>query len=164
MSEAESWYAQEDHLNSEADDEVGEIKVESVSLPPFSWKPSCLDLAILAAIGVILLALLFPGGVRSRSQGQLTSCKSNLRNLSTALEMYASDDQGGHYPPNLDRLLPKHLRAIPQCPAAPSSTYEYSSSITSKGFTVWCHGGHHHSAGILGDYPQYSSFRGLILP
>ena len=58
-----------------------------------------IELMIVIAIIAILAAILVPNFLKARAQGQLTACKSNCKNLATALEMYASDN-GGRYPTN----------------------------------------------------------------
>ena len=56
-----------------------------------------IELMIVIAIIAILAAILVPNFIRARAQGQLTACKSNLKNIGTAMEMY-STDWGGKYP------------------------------------------------------------------
>ena len=56
-----------------------------------------IELMIVIAIIAILAAILVPNFVRARAQGHLTACKSNLKNIGTALEMY-STDHAGRYP------------------------------------------------------------------
>lgn len=72
----------------------------------------------------------------------LTICRSNLKNLATALEMYSSDN-GGRYPLHLERLIGGHLKALPDCPVAGFSTYAYEVSSHPDGFTVGCRGRYH---------------------
>ena len=43
-----------------------------------------------------------------------TICPSNLKNLATATQMYATDHKGA-YPANLSQLVPDYLRELPQC-------------------------------------------------
>ena len=62
-----------------------------------------IELMIVIAIIAILAAILVPNFVRARAQGQLTACKSNLKNVGTALEMYAVD-HNGRYPTQLTLL------------------------------------------------------------
>lgn len=56
-------------------------------------------------IGFTVLGLSFAMLIRLRSEGQLTACQSNLKNLATALEMYASDNKD-LYPRKLGDVLP----------------------------------------------------------
>ena len=52
----------------------------------------------LQLVGLLALSLtILPPRVEGRSQGQLTACKSNLKNIATALEMYSTDNSG-QYP------------------------------------------------------------------
>lgn len=50
------------------------------------------------------------------------ACRQNLKNIATALEMYASD-YNGNYPYSLSQLVPQYFKSIPHCPAAGSDTY-----------------------------------------
>ena len=133
---------------------------------------------------VIILGLLFGlymmvgyRPIRPRNQGQFTACKSNLKNLGTGLEMYASDF-AGLYPASLSQLTPNYLKMIPQCASAQIVTYEYEfnivprSSSTPSGktpspmpvdsYTIFCKGNHHEKAGALPNYPQYYSDKGMV--
>lgn len=78
-----------------------------------------------------LLMILVPAGVFSkylftpvgRHPGQWTACRTNLKNLASALEMY-STDYSGQYPESLERLLAgNYLKTLPTCPAAGHMTY-----------------------------------------
>lgn len=95
---------------------------------------------------------------------QFTQCQSNLKNIGTALEMYAHDNQG-HYPPDLSHLTPKYLDSIPICTAVKKDTYSNSYQVSSdmKTFTVYCKGHHHSVVGLEKNYPQYDSIHGLTL-
>ena len=53
-----------------------------------------IELMIVIAIIAILAAILVPNFIRARAQGQLTACKSNLKNIGTAMEMYSTDWSG----------------------------------------------------------------------
>ena len=116
-------------------------------------------LAIVYAIGV-------PCFVRARPQGMVTACKSNLKNIGTALGMYSTDN-GGTFPDSMDRLTANaaYLRSLPQCPAAGSMSYIYSVSEDRKAYSVWCSGLNHKPVGITqAGYPQYNSIEGLVVP
>ena len=120
--------------------------------------------ATLAGGGMaVVAAILVPNFVRARSQGQLTACKSNQKNIATSLEMYSCDNQG-HYPPNLTLLTPSYLKTIPRCPAANGDTYSqtYQFGKVPDAYTFFCQGAHHGAAGIGENFPQYSSYRGLL--
>lgn len=97
-----------------------------------------------------------------RRQGQLDACESNLKNVGTALEMYATDAQGV-YPPTLALVTPNYLKFIPTCPAAKRDTYSegYTSHMHPDAYTVVCAGDNHKGLSAP-NYPQYSSAAGLI--
>jgi hypothetical protein len=113
-------------------------------------------------------AIAVPNFIRARSSGQLTACKSNLKNLGTACEMY-STDWSGEYPENVGLLTPNYLRVIPECPAAGADTYTDSYSLNPgpdgaewKYYECYCKGNHHEGVGIPADYPRYNGMEGLI--
>lgn len=103
----------------------------------------------------------------ARAQGQLTACKSNLKNIGTALEMWSTDN-GGKYPDSMDVLTPDYLRVIPACPAADTDTYSATYRKFTRegedyeGYEVYCRGHHHASAGADEDYPRYNAYDGLV--
>ncbi|MHB2017749.1 MAG: DUF3352 domain-containing protein, partial [Candidatus Xenobia bacterium] len=96
----------------------------------------------------------------SRTEGETRVCESNLKNLDTALEMYATDHQG-HYPESLSALVPQYLTSLPVCPAAGRDTYTATYQVTHhpEGFSVACGGDNHHRGQ---NFPAYSSSLGLI--
>ncbi len=113
-----------------------------------------------AAVGV-------PNFAKAKAQGQLTACKSNLKNIATALEMWSTDNSG-EYPSSLAQVVPDYLRTIPLCPAADADTYSQTYRlIKSKeyGYTyyeVYCQGHHHAKAGSEENYPRYNGVTGLV--
>jgi len=131
-----------------------------------------IELMIVIAIIAILAAILVPNFLKARAQGQLTACKSNCKNIATALEMYSSDN-GGRYPvtANFTSLLTggNYLKLIPTCPAAGSNTYGpvYSAQTTPDTFSFFCSGNNHakaytgFSTASVG-FPQYSAEAGLL--
>lgn len=127
---------------------------------PWGW------LFLIGALGTIAM-IVTPNFLRARTRGHLTACKSNLKNMSTALEMYASDFQG-NYPPSLEAMIPSnYLRAIPTCPGSGTMCYSYE-VVNGKhaNFTMVCTGSNHSRAysafqGSPEGYPQYSAERGL---
>ena len=125
------------------------------------------DIAIATFLVAVLAAILVPNFIRARAQGSVPGgCKSNLKNLATSLEMYASDNQR-HYPQKLSQIAPNYLRIIPQCPSAQSDTYSATYGVAQEpdAFTVCCNGLYHTAAGIqIPNFPQYTSYRGLLLP
>jgi len=97
------------------------------------------------------------------AQGALAQCKSNCKNIGTALEMYSTDN-AGHYPTSLDQLTPDYLRFIPTCPSAGEDTYSktYKSGQNPDRYEFHCSGSNHTNAGIPPNYPQYNSVKGLV--
>ncbi|MEW6279902.1 MAG: hypothetical protein AB1758_14835 [Candidatus Eremiobacterota bacterium] len=97
-----------------------------------------------------------PGG------GPLGECVSSLKNLDTALMMYASDYPGA-YPTSLSRLTPEYVKEIPRCPTGGS----YAAVTTGPNgdapdfYTLWCTGDHQ-PQGLPPGFPQFTSQEGLI--
>ncbi len=127
-------------------------------------------LTCLAFLGLVAVvgAMLAPNFVRARARGQLTACKSNLKNLGTAMEMY-STDFSGMYPPTMDLLIPNYLKTIPECPAAGSVTYRLTTgsvAYNNPGFQDYyffeCAGPNHTSVSVPVNYPQYDGITGLV--
>lgn len=122
-----------------------------------------IELMIVIAIIAILAAILVPNFIRARAQGQFTACKSNLKNIGTALEMY-STDASGRYPTAITALQPNYLKTIPTCASAGTATYTggYSSASNPDAYTVVCTGTNHKAVDAAANYPQYNSVQGLI--
>ena len=131
-----------------------------------------IELMIVIAIIAILAAILVPNFLKARAQGQLTACKSNCKNIATALEMYSSDN-GGRYPSSgsfeVKLTGGNYLKLIPTCPAAGSATYtgSFSSTQTPDSFSFYCNGNNHAKAytgfsSVSIGFPQYSAESGLL--
>lgn len=120
-----------------------------------------IELMIVIAIIAILAAILVPNLVRARARSQLTGCVQNVKNVSTALEMY-SVDWASKYPTGLLVLAPDYLEIIPDCPSAGSETYSnaFVSSTLPDEYMVQCEGNNHAGFGPA-NYPQYSGEAGL---
>ena len=133
-------------------------------------------------VGVVaVLAVLVPPYLSARSRGsQETVCRSNLKNIGTAFEMY-STDWSGKYPSTLSLLTPNYLKTIPECPVTGTMTYRMVEgpnvgyNRAEKGpdgkltqpfldyYLVWCEGEQHNKAyGTPVNYPQYDGIAGLI--
>ncbi len=100
----------------------------------------------------------------ARGSGSFAQCISNCKNIGTALEMYANDNND-HFPDKLDRLIPKYLRSIPTCASKRKDTYSnsYHTDAGHKSYTFYCCGENHKAVGATGNYPQYNSNDGLIM-
>jgi prepilin-type N-terminal cleavage/methylation domain-containing protein len=122
-----------------------------------------IELMIVIAIIAILAAILVPNFIRARAQGQVTACKSNLKNCGTAMEMYSTDNSG-RFPTALTVLTPNYLKTIPTCPSAGSATYTagFTSASNPDAYTIYCNGTNHAGVNAALNYPQYTSTQGLI--
>jgi prepilin-type N-terminal cleavage/methylation domain-containing protein len=118
-----------------------------------------IELMIVIAIIAILAAILVPNFLRARAQGQLTACKSNLKNIGTAMEMYSTDNQG-RYPSGLSIITPSYLKTIPTCASAGLATYSYTFTKVPDCYTTWCNGSFH-TPMTSTNFPQYDAIQGL---
>lgn len=102
-------------------------------------------------------------GLEPLDQADLPKCQDSLKNLATALEMYATDN-AGRYPSSLKPLVPNYLRAIPHCKSTGTDTYSSAYKVTQRpdAFTCLCQGDNHSDIGLEPNFPQYSSNAGLI--
>lgn len=122
-----------------------------------------IELMIVIAIIAILAAILVPNFIRARAQGQVTACKSNLKNIGTGCEMYSTDN-GSRYETALSQLTPQYLKVVPNCPSVGTDTYStgFTSASNPDSYTVVCSGNNHSGVGDNTNYPQYTSTQGLI--
>lgn len=122
---------------------------------------------VLVSIFGFLAAVIIPNFLSPHSQGSLTSCKSNCKNLAIGLEMYASDN-GGYYPKSLSELVSgKYLKTIPTCPKAGTVTYTDYVAEGKKSFSFSCVGNNHAAAyggfsTSSNNYPKYNGEQGLL--
>lgn len=91
-------------------------------------------------------------------------CKSNLKNIATACEMYATDN-GDHYPLNIADLTygykqQPYLKEIPTCPTC-NSSYSYEVHSNPNVYTLQCNGDHR-KLGIEENYPKFTCTMGII--
>ena len=131
-----------------------------------------IELMIVIAIIAILAAILVPNFLKARAQGQLAACESNLKNIATALEMYATDFSGD-YPHDLDTLTSNltaaggsYMKALPLCPSA-NVVYSFTYNAVPDNFTLQCGAAEAHTAtGTVdgtGSWPQYTPGQGITL-
>lgn len=132
-----------------------------------------IELMIVIAIIAILAAILVPNFVKARAQGQLTACKSNLKNIGTACEMYAAD-HNGRYPKEQGTTFENgeirtlgYMKVVPRCPLTPGDPYNYASRSNPDYYYLQCQTGNHQQAGVAKDRvtrPEFDSAIGLICP
>lgn len=101
---------------------------------------------------------------------QLTACKINLRDLGTAMEMYALD-WSGHYPEDFATLTPNYLRTIPECEVSgvpyrvhfgPDALGNRQEDPLEHYYYLECYGENHTAAGVSGNFPAYNVLVGLM--
>ena len=121
-------------------------------------------LALLIGMPMLSLMVLDSLSVRRcHPTTPLTACKSNLKNIATACEMYSTDN-AGRYPHSLEQLTPQYLKALPSCPGAKRDTYSqaFRSQAQPDAFTICCYGLNHEESGInKPNYPRYGNVDGL---
>lgn len=126
---------------------------------------SLVELMIVVAIISLLAAIGTVNYRQARARSQYTGCTSNVKNIGTALVMYAHD-HGGRFPTSISSgtFTPSYIKVIPTCPSAGFSTYSsaYSSASNPDVYTVVCGGTYHVGAGHAANYPQYTTAAGLL--
>lgn len=120
--------------------------------PPELWKkpkkqpPSLILLVFKWLVIILLLTSILIGYIikSRRTPGQLTACRSHMKEVAIALELYASEN-GGHYPKSLEELVRvKYVQQLPTCPAAQKMTYtDYRVATRPDSFSFSCVGDHH---------------------
>lgn len=115
-----------------------------------------IEITITVALIALLAAILLPNLMRAGAQGRLSSCKTNLRNIATAIEMYALDN-GSQPPVTMAKVLPDYLASIPRCPSNSTDTYSsgYTWANLPMAYTLSCQGDNHPAVGMPPDYPVY---------
>ena len=94
-----------------------------------------IELMIVIAIIAILAGIMIPNSVKSRDEARLTATKENLKNIGTALEMYAADN-AGYYPTELKKLTPDYLKTVPTCPWG-GRRYDYQFSVNPNKWGIY---------------------------
>ncbi len=125
--------------------------------------PTAFEAGIILGVTGLLSVLIFPNFLRTDRPAYLTACKSNLKNIGTALEMYSTDHYG-RYPTALSLLTPNYIKVIPTCAKAKKMTYEFTSREKPDCYTMYCSGKYHTEITNTPNYPQYDAINGLIEP
>ncbi len=113
---------------------------------------------VLVLLG-ILASLMMPRLFRSKMKTYHTGCVQNVHNVGSALEIYATYNQG-RYPDTLEVLRdtnPPYMQSLPLCPSD-SSTYGYQAGQENRLYTVHCRGIHYRQLdNVQEGYPQFYS-------
>jgi prepilin-type N-terminal cleavage/methylation domain-containing protein len=109
-----------------------------------------------------LAAIMIPFLKRNVYKAKLTNCKANLKNISTALQLYNNDNEG-MYPDTMDVITPTYINIIPTCPMG-GTNYTYEHASAPESFTVFCTGNNHAIFGLSANEPIWSSSIGLYPP
>ncbi|MBT9586707.1 hypothetical protein IV102_25415 [bacterium] len=132
-------------------------------IPPKGWRAG----AFLIALALASIPWWLSQGCCFHGMGELTRCKSNCKNLATALSMYASDNQG-EYPTELQELTGNgYLKTLPTCPATHRMTYQdYRVGRKPQRFRFSCCGNNHAPAytgfeAPSDNFPRYDAEEGL---
>ena len=130
-------------------------------------KPESIPFLIVKWLAILLIPMTLISNylfTRPHQVSTLVPCRNNLKNVATALEMYASDNNGA-YPQRLDQLVAgQYLKALPTCPAAGAMTFtDYQVGRNPDNFSMSCVGDNH--AKVYGksapNYPRYNATEGL---
>lgn len=119
-----------------------------------------IELMIVIAIIGLLAALIIPNFSKARSQSKFSACKTNIKNIATAIEMY-SVAEDAMYPINLGKIITADY--IPQEPFCPEKQTSYRYGRTSSpcvGYSIWCAGNNHYTM-LMYTGPGYGSVSGL---
>lgn len=106
-----------------------------------------------------IIAIFIPNLRRAVFKTEYVSCKTNLRNIATALSLY-SNDNDSQYPPTLDGLTPDYMKSLPLCHTH-ELQYGYDRATAPAQFTVYC-AGNNHPLFAQPDEPYYNSAVGLF--
>lgn len=112
----------------------------------------------------------------ARPRAMLRVCEANCKNISTALEMYASDNDT-QYPDRMEQITPDYIKHLPACGENGRCSYadSYRTDMEHQNYTFCCKGDNHiirirvfdipvtGNLGAMPDYPRYSKKSGLIV-
>lgn len=122
------------------------------------------ELLTVLCIMTMIAAIIMPRFFIARDTSAYTACGQNLRNIATALQSYANDNDQ-QYPPLLNALTPQYMALLPACPDAKgtdSYSPSYEASANPRTFTVFCNGSYHTTVvGVLANQPYYYMGVGL---
>lgn len=132
------------------------------------------EVIIVVAIISILASIILPKMGASRERAKLNACKSNLRHIGMAAEMYCN--QYGKYAPGVsaERITNSHryvttgfLKSAPQCPNDTGSNGSYEADcqemvVTNPTFHVFCIGTRHAYFNLEENNPRWDIQHGGV--
>ena len=106
-----------------------------------------IELMIVVAIIGILAAIAIPNMVYTKKKAKLVACKSNLKNIATALDMYAGDNNDEYPGANDDTVLAignnnqnliteAYMQKAVYCPVSGTTAYKYNH--INEAYTIEC--------------------------
>jgi prepilin-type N-terminal cleavage/methylation domain-containing protein len=121
-----------------------------------------IELLTVCAIISLLASILVPNFLRSLDNARLSACQTNLKNIATALQVYANDNEN-LYPNALSSLLTQYISSIPTCPSAIANTYSagFITATSPANFTIYCTGSNHRINNLGSNEPYFSLRDGL---
>lgn len=118
-----------------------------------------IELMVVIAIIAILALIAIPWLMQARFRTYHSACIQNMRNIGTAMEMYAIEHKG-LFPDDLDELADPNKPFLPEMPTCPTTDFPYGTGYTISSdrdtYLVVCKGMHHlQFPGVVEeDYPQ----------
>lgn len=95
------------------------------------------------ALLVLAVAVLF--GFPRVASFSPAVCRSNLKNVDTAIQMYQTDWSGA-LPPSLVSLTPNYLKTLPSCPADTAAENSLAWTVESGRYILTCENPFHKSS------------------
>ncbi len=87
-----------------------------------------LELVVVVAIVMVLIALLLPVVNKARYEAKVVACLSNLRQIGVGLTNYAMENEGW-YPAKTHGELPLPIPSLNACPEAASPSMNLSDHV-----------------------------------
>ncbi len=114
-----------------------------------------IELLVVISIMALLMSILLPALARARDAGRGMACRSNLRQMTTALHMYLEDHEGRMFP--WREHLPEGRLWWPGFEAAAGPTAEGERVIDRTRGRLWFYYRHSDSIEICPAFPLHSS-------